>query len=66
MLAGNKKEKGYRKGGRLPKIVYFTVLPRVLALLIGYVFDAKISHTEKDCELKGSHFLTSKLICKLQ
>lgn len=48
MLAGNKKEKGYRKGGRLPKIVYFTVLPRVLALLIGYVFDAKISHTEKD------------------
>lgn len=48
MLAGNKNEKGYRKGGRLPKIVCFTVLPRVLALLPGYVFDAKTSHSEKD------------------
>lgn len=49
------KKKEHKKGGSQPQIAYFTVLPRISALMIGCVFGAKTSYTENN-EVGGLTF----------
>lgn len=47
MIMGNKKKKDTEKEASCPKLP-ISVLPRVLALMMGCVFEAKTSHPEKE------------------